>query len=108
MSPAMCGAGKKPAIMRRPGPRFLRVRIEPVGSPGPNKSLRRKNFAKPLDRAQHLLLRQPRPLAAHDEVINPEKLAIAGDLLPHRDLVADDEAVAREILERHRCAGPPP
>src|SRR4030088_12480 len=104
MSTAMYGAGKKPAIMRRPGPRFLTVRIEPVGGPRPNKSLRRKNFAEPLDRAQHLLLRQPRPLAAHDEVIDPEQLAIPGDLLLHRDLVTDDEPVAREILEGLRGA----
>src|SRR6516162_6719793 len=60
----------------------------------------RENLAETLDRAQHLLLRQPRPLAAHDEVIDTQKLAIPRDLLFHRPLVADDEPVAGEILER--------
>ena len=65
----------------------------------PAESLGRENLAKPLDRAQHLLLRKPRPLAAHDEVIDTEKLTISRDLLLHRCLVADDEPIAREILE---------
>ena len=43
-------------------------------------NLRRQNLAKTPDRAQHLLLRQPWPLAAHDEVIDTEQLAIARDL----------------------------
>jgi signal transduction histidine kinase len=47
-----------------------------------------------------LLLREPWPLAAHDEVIDTEQLTIPRDLLLHRRLVADDEPVAREILER--------
>ena len=67
---------------------------------GRNMIKGRENLAKPPDRAQHLLLRQPRPLAAHDEVVDAEQLAVARDLLLHRHLVADDEPVAREILER--------
>src|SRR5262249_49901637 len=58
-----------------------------------------KDLAEPLDRAQRLLLRQAGPLAAHDEVIDTEQLAVAGDLLLYRDAIADDEAVAGEILE---------
>src|SRR5947209_19350829 len=65
-----------------------------------DQSLRRENLAKPLNRAQHLLLRQPWPLAAHDEVIDTQKLAIARNFLLHRSHVANDEPVAREILER--------
>src|SRR5438270_3704839 len=72
--------------------------------PRPGKSLGREDLAEPPDRAQHLLLRQPRPLAAHDEVIDPEPLAVTRDLLLYRSLVADDEAVAREILEGLRGA----
>jgi len=34
------------------------------------ETLRRENLTKPLDRAQHPLLRQPWPRAAHDEVID--------------------------------------
>jgi predicted ATPase len=63
-------------------------------------NLRREDLAKPPDRVQHLLLRQPWPLAAHDEVIDSQKLAIPRDLLFHRRLVADDEPAACEILER--------
>jgi hypothetical protein len=36
----------------------------------PAESLRREDFAKPLDRAQRSLLWQPWPLASHDEVID--------------------------------------
>jgi hypothetical protein len=54
----------------------------------------------PTRKVQHLLLQQPRPLAAHDEVIDTEKLAVARDLLRHPRLIADVEPVAREILER--------
>src|ERR1700680_4560694 len=64
------------------------------------ENLGRENLAEPLYRVQHLRLRQPRPLTAHDEVIDTEKLAIPSDLLPHRHLVADDEPIAREFLER--------
>jgi hypothetical protein len=35
-------------------------------------------FYEPLDQAQHLFLRQHRPLAAHDKVIETQKLAIGG------------------------------
>src|SRR5439155_568302 len=62
--------------------------------------LRAEDFAQPADGAQGLLLRQTRPLAAHYKVIDAEKLAVARDLLLDRGLVADDEAVARKILER--------
>src|SRR5271165_4256669 len=80
-----------------------RCRVEPSRD-ALGGSLRGENLAEPLDRAQHLFLRQPRPLAAHDEVIDAEKLAITRDLLLHRDFVADDEPVAREFGERHRGA----
>src|SRR3954452_13702870 len=59
-----------------------------------------EDLAQPLDRAEHPFLRQPRPLATHDEMIDPEQFAVARDLFLYRDLVADDEAIAREILER--------
>src|SRR5579863_10355376 len=75
-------------------------------TPGsPSKSPQRcENLAEPPDRAEHLLLRQAGPLAAHDEVIDPEHLAVSCDLLLYRGLVADDEAVAGEILEGCRGA----
>jgi hypothetical protein len=60
---------------------------------------RLKRIHKPLDRTQHLFLQLPRPLAAHDEVIDTQKLAIPR-ILFHGPLVADDEPVAREIPEQ--------
>ena len=60
----------------------------------------RENFPEPPDRRERPLHRQPWPLAAHDEVVDAQRLAIARDLLRHRGLVADDEPVAREVLER--------
>src|ERR1700674_5613632 len=80
-----------------------RVRAHPVPSlrpamtTRPTETLRRENLAEPPDRAQHFLLRQPRPLAAHDEVIDTQQLAIPCDLVLHRPFIADDEPIAREI-----------
>src|SRR6516162_2616087 len=59
-----------------------------------------ENLAEPLDRAEYTLLRKPRPLTAHDEMVDTEKLAVPCDLLLYRHFVADDETVARKILER--------
>jgi hypothetical protein len=54
-----------------------------------------------------LLLRQSRPLTAHDEVIDTEKLPIPCDLLLHRRFVADDEPVARDLLLMDRTVEEP-
>jgi hypothetical protein len=56
---------------------------------------------------QYPLLRQSRPLAAQNEMIDAEQLAVTRDLLLDRDLVADDEAVAGELVERQRLNGCP-
>src|SRR5580692_9813614 len=50
-----------------------------------------ENLPQPLDRPQHLLLLQPRPVAAHHEMIDAERLAIACDFLLHERRVADNE-----------------
>jgi len=65
------------------------------------ENLGRENLAKPVDQASYPFLRQLRPLAPHGEVIDTEELAIPSNLLPlRRHLVADDEPVVREVLER--------
>src|SRR5690348_150108 len=64
-----------------------------------------ENLAEAPDRCQHPLLLETWPLHAHDEVVDAETLLPARDLLLHRDLVADDEAVACHLLEAHRRGG---
>src|SRR4029077_16185891 len=80
--------------------RQLLVAVVKLAADHRTSGLRRENLAEALDRTQHALLRQPRPLAAHDEMVDTEKLAIPCDLLLHRHLVTDDEPVARKILKR--------
>src|SRR6201992_1065912 len=74
---------------------FARVGEEPPPNPRdatrkdtPAESQGRENLAKALDRTQPLLLRQPRPLTAHDEVIDTEKLTISRDFILAPCLVA--------------------
>jgi hypothetical protein len=43
--------------------------------------LRREDLAEPLVRTQHLFLRLPRPLAAHNEMVAPQQLTITRDFL---------------------------
>src|ERR671938_15995 len=64
---------------------------------------RGEDFAEAADRGKRPLLRQAGPLAAQDEMIDPQDFAVTRDLLLDRHLVADDEAVARELLERRRA-----
>src|SRR5580658_4917566 len=59
-----------------------------------------ENLPQPPDRPQHLLLLQPRPVAAHHEMIDAERLAIACYFLLHERRVTNDEPVARVLRER--------
>src|ERR1044071_2407519 len=61
---------------------------------------RGEDFAEAADRGKRSLLRQAGPLEAQDEMIDPQDFAVTRDLFLDRHLVADDEAVARELLER--------
>ena len=54
----------------------------------------------------HQLTLTAQPLATHDEVIDAEEFAVARDLLLNRNLVADDEPVAGEILAIRRSVIP--
>ena len=66
----------------------------------------REDLAQPPDAAQRLVELQARPVAAHHEVVDAERLAVARDLLLHEHRVADDEAVADKLLERRVLAAP--
>src|SRR4051812_28343413 len=57
--------------------RLIGIRVYRVTPPA---SERGKDFAQSLDRAEHLLLWQPRPLATHNEMIDAEQFAVARDL----------------------------
>src|ERR1700722_15688637 len=59
-----------------------------------------KNLAKGRNRAQDLGVFQPRPLHAHQEVVDAKQLVVALNFLPYEGLVANDEAVLDELLER--------
>src|SRR6185437_14872262 len=75
------------------------ARMQARGTASDDHALR-EYLTQAVNGAEYLVLLQAGPLAAHDEVVNAEDLAIARDFLRHRDLVADDEPVAHEILER--------
>src|SRR5208282_2905438 len=65
----------------------------------------REHLAQAADGGEGLRLLEARPLYAHDEMVGAEAFAPAGDLLLHRDLVADDEAIARDLRETHVRGG---
>src|SRR5215471_13466605 len=59
----------------------------------------RKNLAQRSDGPHHLAVLEPRPLHAHDEVIDAQELVVALDLRLHGRLVPDDEAILHEGFE---------
>src|SRR6266446_10394943 len=60
----------------------------------------REYLAEGGDRAHDVCLGEPRPLHPHDEVVDADELVIACDLFLHERFFADDEAIARKVLER--------
>src|SRR2546430_3303118 len=66
--------------------------------------LRQDLLAEEPNGPQHLRLIHPGPLQAEDQRRDAETLAIAGDLLRDPRRVADDEPVARQLLEALREA----
>src|SRR5580698_4819269 len=54
---------------------------------------------------ERLLLRKSRPLHAHDEMVDTEAFAPTGDFFLHGNSIADNETIARHLLERHARGG---
>src|SRR5262249_48074291 len=59
-----------------------------------------ENLAQCRDRLERACLFETRPLHAHDEMIDAKQRAIARNFVLHERLIADNETVLDELLER--------